>query len=238
MATLFTQSGDIGFLAEPGAGAILDYGLDWSSSLDSAPGDSIASSAWSPNHPQLIAANATIDGAITSVFLSGGSPGNWYSIDNTITTVAGRRETQTCYLFVRDSSVASNSVFFPDRMAALASVRRDYLPALMSGYGKLSFTDQFIWQRLMDAEAHIAHTLRVPLRPTRFFPLPPSDAEVAALNGEPWAIDPGYDLDPSDVQYGGIRFLKLRQITDRKFNRMRPSMARVLGLETRSAKEG
>ena len=28
------------------------------------------------------------------------------------------------------------------------------------------------------------------------------------------------------------------KITDRKFNRMRPSMARVLGLETRSAKEG
>ncbi len=27
-------------------------------------------------------------------------------------------------------------------------------------------------------------------------------------------------------------------MTDRKFNRMRPSMARVLGLETRSAKEG
>ena len=27
-------------------------------------------------------------------------------------------------------------------------------------------------------------------------------------------------------------------LTDRKFNRMRPSMARVLGLETRSAKEG
>jgi len=29
-----------------------------------------------------------------------------------------------------------------------------------------------------------------------------------------------------------------KQQTDRKFNRMRPSMARVLGLETRSAKEG
>ena len=28
------------------------------------------------------------------------------------------------------------------------------------------------------------------------------------------------------------------EFTDRKFNRMRPSMARVLGLETRSAKEG
>ena len=30
----------------------------------------------------------------------------------------------------------------------------------------------------------------------------------------------------------------LADATDRKFNRMRPSMARVLGLETRSAKEG
>ena len=30
----------------------------------------------------------------------------------------------------------------------------------------------------------------------------------------------------------------LQQQTDRKFNRMRPSMARVLGLETRSAKTG
>ena len=29
-----------------------------------------------------------------------------------------------------------------------------------------------------------------------------------------------------------------QNFTDRKFNRMRPSMARVLGLETRSAKEG
>ncbi|MBP6374992.1 MAG: cyclic nucleotide-binding domain-containing protein [Giesbergeria sp.] len=34
------------------------------------------------------------------------------------------------------------------------------------------------------------------------------------------------------------RVLGLETRTDRKFNRMRPSMARVLGLETRSAKEG
>ena len=33
---------------------------------------------------------------------------------------------------------------------------------------------------------------------------------------------------------GGLPF----SLTDRKFNRMRPSMERVLGLETRSAKEG
>jgi len=33
-----------------------------------------------------------------------------------------------------------------------------------------------------------------------------------AQQGEPWAIDPGYDIDPHDVQFGGTRFLKLRQI--------------------------
>ena len=38
----------------------------------------------------------------------------------------------------------------------------------------------------------------------------------------------------------GLHVLKSIEVisTDRKFNRTRPSMARVLGLETRSAKEG
>jgi len=36
----------------------------------------------------------------------------------------------------------------------------------------------------------------------------------------------------------GYATIDRAELTDRKFNRMRPSMARVLGLETRSAKEG
>jgi len=212
MPILFTQSGDIGLMAEQGAGATMDYGLDWSAFLESTAGDTIATSVWTPNHPLLTAAGDAVNGAVTSVFLSGGQPGQWYSIDNTITTAGGRCETRTCFLFVRDSSTATKSVFFPDRMAALASMRRDYLPALMSGYGKLSFTDQFLWARLMAAEAHIAHTLRIPLQPTRFFPRTPTDTEIAELNDAPWAIDPGYELDPHDVQFGGTRSLRLRQI--------------------------
>ena len=35
-----------------------------------------------------------------------------------------------------------------------------------------------------------------------------------------------------------LSFTRVVNVTDRKFNRMRPSMARVLGLETRSAKAG
>ena len=38
--------------------------------------------------------------------------------------------------------------------------------------------------------------------------------------------------------FGSKSFSGSATWTDRKFNRMRPSMARVLGLETRSAKEG
>jgi len=212
MPILFTQSGDIGYMAEQGAGADLDYGLDWTSFLEAAGGDAITASVWTPNNPDLTATNPLITGAVTSVFLAGAKPGHWYSVDNTITTAGGRRETRTCFLFVRDSSTASASVFFPDRMAAIASMRADYLPALMSGYGKLTFTDQFLWARMLAAEAHVAHTLRVPLQPTRFFPREPSHAEVAELKGSPWAIDPGYELDPHDVQFGGTRSLRLRQI--------------------------
>ena len=58
-------------------------------------------------------------------------------------------------------------------------------------------------------------------------------------NGVRLAID---DLNAQNLVIGGkkIKFEIAAEDdgTDRKFNRMRPSMARVLGLETRSAKEG
>lgn len=212
MATLFAKSGDIDLMAEQGAGASFDYGLDWSAFLDSTGGDTIATSEWVTQNPRLTVGADGVVGNVATVFLSGDTPGKWYTIENTITTVASRRETRTCYLFVRDATIASASALFDDRMGAIASVRRDFLPALMSGYGKLNFTDQYIWARLQAAEAHIAHMLRVPLKPTRFFPLKPTQAEIDTLDGMPWDIDPAYDLDPHDVQFGGTRFIKLRQV--------------------------
>ena len=59
--------------------------------------------------------------------------------------------------------------------------------------------------------------------------LKPGDVVHALLNGRRERIHlVGTAVSPEYVFNG----------TDRKFNRMRPSMARVLGLETRSAKEG
>lgn len=211
MPTLFKQSsGGLDYMAEQGAGAHLDYGLDWSDFL--SPGESIAASDWVSNHPLLTISGAAVSGPTTTVFLAGGLPGRWCAVDNTVTTSSGRRETRSCRLFVRETALEAGSSLFPDRVSTLASVRRDYLPALMVGYGKVAITDQFLWARLMAAEAHIAHVFRVPLRPTTFFPVHPTPEQIAALDGEPWAIDPAYELDPHDVQYGGTRTLKLRQV--------------------------
>lgn len=55
---------------------------------------------------------------------------------------------------------------------------------------------------------------------------------TAILSSAIWAVS------PASAQPAGAADKGTKPQTDRKFNRMRPSMARVLGLETRSAKEG
>jgi hypothetical protein len=60
--------------------------------------------------------------------------------------------------------------------------------------------DDLIWSKLRAAESEVAHALRVPLTPTAFFPHTPSQAEIDALNGMPWAEDPAYDFDPEMFQ--------------------------------------
>lgn len=57
-------------------------------------------------------------------------------------------------------------------------------------------TDDYLWEKLVAAESQVKHTLRVPLVPTAFFPMQPTGDQIAALNGIPWEIDPGYDYLP------------------------------------------
>lgn len=89
------------------------------------------------------------------------------------------------------------SLLFPDRVGTLAKMRRDYLLVAATGVMPgLNLSDEYLWDKLRAAEAEMAHELRVPLVPTRFFPIQPTAQELAALNGGAWAIDPGYDYDP------------------------------------------
>ena len=72
----------------------------------------------------------------------------------------------------------------------------------------------------------------------------------SALAADPWIVV-GHKAPDTDAITAALAVAQLKTRTgqpavaaaqgaptDRKFNRMRPSMARVLGLETRSAKEG
>ena len=66
---------------------------------------------------------------------------------------------------------------------------------------------------------------------------------VGVITGKNFVIDPKVKgtiniVSNQPVARSLIYPILLSAHTDRKFNRMRPSMARVLGLETRSAKEG
>ena len=70
------------------------------------------------------------------------------------------------------------------------------------------------------------------------------DGNTLVVNGKKIRLTA--EKDPANLKWGEVGAevviestgLFLTKETDRKFNRMRPSMARVLGLETRSAKAG
>jgi len=73
-------------------------------------------------------------------------------------------------------------------------------------------TDDYLWQKVLAAESEIAHTLRVPLAPTQFFPYPPTDEQLAALPaGMPYAVDPPYDYGPEFFQGDSWGYLATRQ---------------------------
>lgn len=76
---------------------------------------------------------------------------------------------------------------------------------------KVKLSDKFIWDKVLAAEAEIGHNLRVPLTPTRFFPHPPTQAQIDELNGMPWGVDPAYDYDPGFFQGEKWGFLVMRQ---------------------------
>jgi hypothetical protein len=183
-------------MAEQYQGEKLDYGLDWSSALAKTPGDAIAASTWTPAEAGLTFTNATFLGAVASVWIDGGVAGTWYTIENTITTTAGRRYSKICLLHVK-LAMSAGSALFPNRFVAIAKLRRDRLMmAATASMPTIDLSDDYLWDKLRAAESEIAHTLRVPLGATTFFPLEPTTDEIAALNGMPWAIDPGYDYEP------------------------------------------
>lgn len=200
MTTLFAQT-ESGFMAEQAAGSTLDYGLDWSDWLAKAPGDAITSSDWTVVETGLTLTNKAFSGAITSVWTNSLNADTWYTLVATVGSRDGRSDSRVCLLHMRPP-VSAGSALFPNRLVALAKMRRDRLMlAATSVMPNVGLTDDYLWDKLRAAESETSHELRVRFGPTTFFPDQPTQAEITALNGMPWAIDPGYDYQPNDFQF-------------------------------------
>ena len=118
-------------------------------------------------------------------------------------------------------SFSSSKLFIKD--IAVDLLRADRLVMAASGaMPGVSVTDDYLWSKLVAAESEIAHELRVPLVPTTFFPDTPTSGEIAALDGKPWGIDPGYDYDPVAFGYNDKwGFIKTRQKPIQSVSRVR-----------------
>jgi hypothetical protein len=94
--------------------------------------------------------------------------------------------------------IERSALFIKD--VAVDQLRADRLMLLANSImPDLQVSDDYLWDKLRAAEAHVAHALRVPLAPTRFFPRTPTPEQIAALPaGMLWDVDPAYDYDPAN----------------------------------------
>ncbi|MBN8987425.1 MAG: hypothetical protein J0H42_04215 [Rhizobiales bacterium] len=76
---------------------VLDYAIDWSARLD---GDTIATSQFTLP-PGIVANSSSNTTTTTTVWLSGGTDGETYLIQNRITTAGGRTMDQTMKLKIK-----------------------------------------------------------------------------------------------------------------------------------------
>ena len=78
--------------------AILDYSIDWSLWLN---GDTIATSSWTVP-TGLTKVSDTKNDSSTTVWLSGGTLGQTYTVTNRITTANGRTDERSIIIKVED----------------------------------------------------------------------------------------------------------------------------------------
>jgi hypothetical protein len=105
-------------------------------------------------------------------------------------------------------TIEQSALFIRDDF--ITSFRSNRLPRIRA-YLDDSLTDDYLWDKLKAAEFDAQRELHCFLVPTVLFPNDPTQAEIDALAGAPWAVDPGYDYDQDITQPGGWSFLQLRQ---------------------------
>ena len=104
---------------------------------------------------------------------------------------------------------------FTDKEAALEELRSDRMPSAAESYlgGRIP-SDALLWRKLLAAEAEARRKLGVPLEPTLILPDEPTAAELEALAGKPYIVEPGYDMDADffSQQSWGSLMLRVRPV--------------------------
>lgn len=102
------------------------------------------------------------------------------------------------------------SLFIKD--IVVGEVRREQLVAAAAGVLQdVKVSDDYIWSKIRSAESEIAHRLRVPLVPTRLFPVEPTQEQIDALDGMAWAVEVGHDYMPDMFERDKWGFIVTRQ---------------------------
>lgn len=114
-------------------------------------------------------------------------------------------------LFIKD--IVVDEMRSEQLMAAAAGVLQD-----------VEISDSYIWNKVRAAESEIAHRLRVPLVPTRYFPTQPTQEQIDALDGMAWEVEVGYDYQPENFDSGKWGMIITRQKPLISVERLRFSM--------------
>ncbi|WOL24218.1 tail fiber protein [Yersinia phage fHe-Yen8-01] len=111
-----------------------------------------------------------------------------------VPTIYGRQMTQAD--LVDPYQLTRSQLFIKELI--VPEIRRDQLMAASAGaLGSLKVSDDYIWSKLIAAEAEISRRLRVFLTPTRIFQHEPEQHEIDALGNMPWTVDTPQDYEPT-----------------------------------------
>lgn len=157
----------------------------------------------------LLSGSKTISGAKITQLVQGGIENVVYLVSSTATTSTGQVLLDECFLTIAASS--KKSVLFIKALDVY-NLRINQLAIAGANYGNLtSVTDDAIWAKLLAAEADLSRRLQVSFGPLEVFPEQPTDAEISALNGNPFIVEPGYNLPPDFFGLGNFGMFQLRQ---------------------------
>lgn len=167
------------------------------------PDDTLANVSWESG-VGIVVDETSFSTNEVGAWFSGGTQNKWFSAVATWISSSGASDQFVVQVFIKeDAETVSDmgSALFPNKLTAVNDLRRDRLVlAAQTHFGGIELSSSYIWSKLIVAEAEVSRLLRVKLTPTAFFPLPPTQEQIDALDGMPWEEDPAYDYDPDMFQ--------------------------------------